>query len=211
MAIHSDNRPDEKDVSFWLEEKSDTVLRDACGLVDVFRKNKKNLTEGDLDKAGGFLFNLIYDAVKVVSFAHEKDQMWSREWVDLMFQQGSERYAEFNQRLTGEISVDVPPLKYPISIHKSLDLLDDIENAIRENEADKSFVRGRIVENSNALSKINRKVVMSIADKLKDLVDEQAVHVRIDWQEFCNQVLFIIQNGRSEVIEEGEMSIKSWA
>ncbi len=128
-----------------------------------------------------------------------------------MFQQGSERYAEFNQRLTGEISVDVPPLKYPISIHKSLDLLDDIENAIRENEADKSFVRGRIVENSNALSKINRKVVMSIADKLKDLVDEQAVHVRIDWQEFCNQVLFIIQNGRSEVIEEGEMSIKSWA
>lgn len=211
MAIRSDNRPGEEDVSFWLEEKSDSVLCDACRLVDMFRLNKKNLPDDDLDKIARLLFNLIYDAVKVVAFAHEQDQIWSHQWVDLMFQQGSERYIEFNQRLTGQVSIDAPPLKYPLSIHKALNLLDDIENTIRENENDKSFIRGQILDNCNELLQIKRRVAISISNKLKNLIDEQAVYVKIDWQEFCKQVLLIVQNGRKEINEEGEISIKSWA
>ena len=211
MTIHSDNRPNEKDVSYWLEEKSDSVLREACLLVDLFRKNAKSLPKDELKEASGLLSSLIADTTKIVAFAHEADQMWSYEWIDLMFHQGSERYIEFNQRITGEISIDVPPLKYPPSIHKSLELLDDIIITIRENEGDISYTRNRVLENSNELLKNKRKIAKSIGDSLKDLVDEQAVHVRIDWQEFCNQVLFIIQSGREKIIEEGEISIKSWA
>ncbi|MDH5506593.1 MAG: hypothetical protein OEZ02_05190, partial [Anaerolineae bacterium] len=51
---------------------------------------------------------------------------------------------------------------------------------------------------------------ISIGDKLKDLIDDQTVHVRINWQEFCQRVLDVVHAGRNLVLEEGELSIKPW-
>ncbi len=35
----------------------------------------------------------------------------------------------------------------------------------------------------------------------------RTVHVKIDWKEFYDQIIYVIQNGRKEIVEEGEMSI----
>lgn len=211
MAIYSDNRPQEEDVSFWLEEKSNNVLRDACCLVDLFRKDSEISPKNSLENARHFLYNLIYDASKVASFAHERDQAWSHEWIDLMVDQGFERFIEFNQRLIGEVSIDELPLKYPISIHKSLGFLDGIERAIQDRDNDKSFVRSQVLENSNELMNIKRYYAPSIANKLKDLIDEQSVYARISWEEFCDRVISVVEDGRDQIIEDGENSIKPWA
>lgn len=97
MAITSSESP--HDMSRWVAEKADCVLEEACKIGDILRKNNVTLSEFDEAEFSQALRSIIFDAAKLSSFGHENMKSWSNEWVDLMLDQGRDRFFEFQKRV----------------------------------------------------------------------------------------------------------------
>jgi len=96
MPIYTEECP--HDMNRWVAEKADSVLSEACKIVDWFREMSLELSESDRDRIVQALYRLIFDAAKLSSFGNENMDCWSGEWVELMFAQGYDRFLEFQQR-----------------------------------------------------------------------------------------------------------------
>jgi hypothetical protein len=198
MTIHADEFAD-KDMSRWIAEKADHTLEAACRLADWLRENELQLSTSDRQDIRLQLRAIIFDAAKLSAFGHENIQCWSGEWVDLMFEQGYDRYIEFHRHASREVSNDTPPAQLPLSIQNIIDLLNELEDIVESDTSDRTLARSRIARVADEFLKSKLETARQMGDGLKDLIDDQVVHMRISWDEFINECRTLIRKERDSL------------
>lgn len=209
MPIHSDERP--FDMAAWVAEKADSVLAQACRLVDWFRAADLELCQADRDRIARALHAVIYDAAKLSAFGHENMDFWSDEWVNLMFTQGHDRFLEFQQRARDHELRDQPPLAWPLSFQKVLDLLDETKELLADPDEYREDVRGGVLTAGRSLMQTGLRRPRAIGDKLVDAVDDEAVRATISWSDFIRVSRRLIEEGKEALLQEAERSCQPWA
>ena len=152
-------------------------------MADWFAKANLDISRDKKDEIVQALFATIYDSAKLVGYAHGNLQAWSRDWVELMFSQGTARYDEYMQRVNRLVPNETPPAKYPLFIQDVFENLEELGNSLSE-ESNKTIVRQNVLAVGKKLKALDDERLRRFGDKFFDLVDEQSVHVRISWEEF---------------------------
>lgn len=198
------------DMSNWVAEKADHTLQKACKMVDWFRKANLDISRDKKDEIVQALFATIYDSAKLVGYAHENLQAWSRDWVELMFSQGTARYDEYMQRVNQLVPNETPPAKYPLFVQDVFENFEQLAKSLSE-ESNKTLIRQTVLTSGKKLKTLNDEKLRSLGDKLLDLVDEQSVHARISWEEFVSEVKFTLEYAKEQLEKFAGEQLQSWA
>jgi hypothetical protein len=208
MPIRLDDHP--FDWSSWVAEKADSVLGEACTLVDLLRQTNFELDEAGREEFARFLRAIIYDAANLSSFGHENMDFWSEQWVKLMFVEGHDRFLEFQNRIGDQARNDDPPLRWPLSFQEVFDVLDEAQRHLSQPGLERTQVRGSVLSAGRSLMGITLQDPRAIGDKLIDLVDDETVHGRVSWPDFIRSADFLIDQGREVLLEKAERAREPW-
>ncbi len=198
------------DMSNWVAEKADHTLQEACKMVDWFRKTNLDISRDEKDDIVQALFAVIYDSSKLSGYAHGNLQAWSRDWVDLMFSQGTARYHQYMDRVNQLVPNETPPAKYPSFIQDVFENFEELAKSLAE-ESNKTLIRQTVLKSGNKLKTLDDEKLRSIGGKLLDLVDEQSVSARISWEEFISDVKFTLEFGKEQLEKYADGQLQSWA
>lgn len=209
MPIHSDEYP--YDMAAWVVEKADSVLEHACRIVDWFRRMDLELSQYDREEVAQELASLLGHAAKLSAFGHENVDYWSDSWVGLMFTQGHDRFLEWQQRADAQVPNDVPPLEWPLSIQRVIDLIDETESVLRTGSDNKTLVREHVQKTGKALIESRLEGTKPVGHQLLDLIDSQVVHATLSWSDFIRECDAVLVAGRESFVEEAESSLEPWA
>ena len=198
------------DMTSWVAEKADHTLEDACKMADWFRKTNLEVTSFEKDEIAQALFSVIYDSEKLSSFAHGNPQSWNRDWVELMFSQGSERFHEYMQRVNQLVPNETPPAKYPTSVQNIFDIFDELTKYMQD-EDDKTSIRQAVVKLGDKLLHLKDEKLKDFGDKLLNLVDDQSVNAKMSWKHFILEVKPMLKFALERFGTYAERQLQSWA
>ncbi len=205
MTIHKERT---HDMSGWVAQKADKSLQAACRLVDWFKGKVPQLSDEEVEEARDLLFSLLYDLSKLSDFGHGERRVWSREWVDVMLDGGTDRFREFQSRLESDISPKSPPSELPLPVIDVLRLLQLLESKVHS-EADRGFVRGEVLAAAKKLQQSEFAAGREAGQHLSDLVEDQAVNVLISWDEFVAAARQVFVECRKRITRE--IQVPRWS
>ncbi len=193
----------------WIAEKADNCLEAACKLVDWFRQRRAKYSEAEREEIVDKLFTIIYDSSKLSTFGHGNRDCWNRTWVDLMLKDGQDRLREFKMHVRRQIPDGPNPGKWPLFVQQVIESARGLLPML-EGDEDKTQVRTLVLRIAEDFSKSTLESARETGERLKDLVDAQAVHTRISWPDFISRTSSILQTISERVVEEYNRNVESW-
>jgi hypothetical protein len=188
----------------WLAEKAGDGLKEACELADWFREQKLGLSEHDVVFVSDCMSEIIRRLASVVAYAWDNDRCLENGWIELMFSQGVERFAEFESQVSGRTPNDVRPLPWVQSFQKMSDWISEAKNTLQRGSDDRTLVRDAVLTCAKKLQQGQLNRLRTMGDELMRLVDEQVVFNRISWHEFAERSLAPLVQGETFLKEEWE-------
>lgn len=190
----------------WVIEKADNSLGNAASICDKLRTVLPNLSPLDEEFMEQDLFSLIVDTAKLSAFAHNNLPAFTREWAELIMNQGYDRFLEYRERVAGRIPIDQPPARWPISIQKAIDLFDQLKAALTKASPEdlrvQTYVWQPILEVSRQLRETRFERLRKLGLDLADLVDKFVVSNDVSWAEFISRSKTRINTDKVAFIEK---------
>ena len=209
MAITTDERP--FDMKGWVSEKSDSVLSEACRIVDWLRHMAPEMSQRDSEQLRDSLHPLIFNAAKLFCFGHENINAWSVEWAEVMFEQGYERFLEFQECVTGRVLIDTPASRWRLSVQRVFDRFGEMERCLAQStDEEKSFVRSDVLSFANWLRDSEFSFLYDGAGKMLELLDQEAFMGTITWQNFVRTCSELIEAERRAFCQWVEDTCDPW-
>ncbi len=193
----------------WVSEKSGSLLYFASSLSEKLQVLK--ISEEEREDVARCLYHIIDYGASIKTFACDNDDCLKHPWVELMLEEGVERYEEFNAQASGLVSNEVPPKEWPSSLQRVVDAAAAMKEASRDVDLGRTMARETALECARALRATTAKKLCQLAESLEELVDQQTYHNNISWPDFLLGMETASQDVLGGLEEYRREKYRSWS